>query len=192
MPQIDFLATRNDSLEVLESIARIPNTVFVSDQLFDSDTCFEYFMQGSDAVNNIPKTSLGILFWSTDTFQYEPKLFSIPVREDVVKYRLRQAENETIIGFSFSFEKKDQMNKRCIYPGMIHWENRWRDPVDGLMKPLKESSKHLIASVRRIVNNSMTRAVLNDPILLGREARELYENGQATLVCCGKEFTKGC
>lgn len=192
MPQIDFLATRNDSLEVLESIAGIPNTVFVSDQLFDSDTCFEYLMQGSDAVNNISKTSHGIFFWSTATFQYEPKLFSIPVREDVVKYRLRQAENETILGFSFSFEKKDQMNKRCIYPGMIHWDNRWRDPVDGLMKPLKESSKHLIASVRRIVNNSMTRAVLNDPILLGREARELYENGQATLVCCGKEFTKGC
>lgn len=191
MAQIDFVSTREDSVDVLKAIAAIPNTVFVLDQLFDSDTCFEYLMRGSDAIKKISENSHGVFFWSTDTFQYEPRLFCIPVCEDVVKYRLRQAENETILGFCFSFEKNDQMNNRFIYPGMIHWNNRWRDPVDGKLKPLKESSKHLIASVRRIVNKSMTRAVLNDPILLGREARELYENGQATLVCCGKEFTKG-
>lgn len=191
MAQIDFIATREDSLGVLELIAEIPDTVFLSDQNFDSENYLKHLTQGSIAVRNEFKTSHGLFFWSTNTFQHQPRLRRIPAGDETGKYFLRQAENETILGFSFSFEKNDQMNNRIIYPGMIHWDNRWRDPVDGKLKPLKESSKHLIASVRRIVNKSMSRAVLNDPILLGREARELYENGQATLVCCGKEFTKG-
>lgn len=190
MAQLDFIATREDSLEVLELIAGIPNTVFLSDQLYESDTCLEYLIKGPAAVRNIFKTSHSILFWSTDTFQHNPRLFRIPVGDDGVKYRIRQAENETILGLSFSYEETDLQNHLRIYPGMIHWDNRWLDPVDGLMKPLKVSSKQLIAAVRRIVKKQMTGAVLHEPILLGREARDLYESGKATLVCCGKEFTK--
>ncbi len=187
MAQIDFIATRKDSLDILESISGIPNTVFVPDKLFDIASCFDQLLSGSAAIRNSFHSAQRIFFWTTDTFRYEPTLWRVPDGEDAGKYCLRQAENETIFGFS-SFEKTDQLNGHRIYPGRIDWDDRWHDPSDGLMKPLKEPSKRLLSSVRSIVRKNMTRVTLQEPIFVGREAMQLYQNGEATLVCYGKEF----
>ena len=188
MAQINFIATRKDSLEILEAIAEIRNTLFTIDKLFDSESCGDQLWRGPVAIQQRCNTAQRVFFWSTDTFQNEPKLWRIPDGDDAGKYCIRQAENETIFGFS-SFDMTCQLNKHRICPGMIDWDDRWHDRSDGKMKPLKAPSKQLISSVRSIVNKKMTRVIFRESILVGREAMRLYQNGEATLVCYGKEFS---
>lgn len=188
MPQIDFIATWNDSIEILESIAGVTGTVFLADRVYESLPTA--LITGKDTIQESFSSAQQVFFWSTDIFEGMPSFWQIPSGANAGKFRLRQAGNETILSYAACAPMTENGVLR-IFPGMIAWDGRWFDSSDGLTKPLKDSAKKLIALVRDIVSHRMARIVLAEPTWIGREALFLYESGQASLMDCGKVFSIG-
>ena len=186
MAQIDFIATWNDSIEILESIADVPDTVFLADQVYESLPTT--LISGRELIQNAFSSAQQVFFWSNDIFEGIPNFWQIPDGVNAGKFRLRQVGNETILSYATSAPLTENGILR-IFPGMIAWDGRWLDSSDGLKKPLKNSAKKLISSVRGIVSRHMTRITLTEPTWIGREALYLYQSGQASLMDCGKEFS---
>ena len=184
MPQIDFIATWEDSLRLLETISQMPGIRLIPDLRYQTEE--PIIVCGPDVVRTTFKSPTRIYIWSVEVSPLRPPLSKITDGKNAGKFWLCPADENLLLDFSASDIRVASGIKK-LSPGMISWKRIRNHPRNAASssKPREE----LIGDIRAIIKTQMTRMTLHEATWVGQNALAEFKHGELVLLDCGREFS---